>query len=423
MSKETKFELRKVEDLIPYARNARTHSPEQVQRIAGSIKEFGFLNPVVISDDGGILAGHGRVMAAQKLGLKEIPCVIESHLTEAQKRAYILADNRLALDAGWDEEMLKVELSELQDLNFDLDLIGFNPEELQIYLGDSESGNEDSEGEDEEIDVDENAEAVTELGDIWLLGDHRLMCCDSRDEECVKKLFSSNIPVLMVTDPPYGIKYDASTRVTYKDKDRKELKMSASKNRVGVVLNDDVTNWYDSYKNYPGNVAYVWLASTHADDFMTDLKKCGFEITQVIVWNKTQLVFGHNDYHWKHELCIYATRGNHNWKGGRSQTTVWDIETIRTLKKEEGEWGHSTQKPIECMKRPIENNSDEGDYVYDPFCGSGTTIIAAERTGRKCLACELNPVYCDAIIRRWEQETGERAIRESDGLAFDDLVS
>ena len=424
MTKETKFELRNVEDLIPYARNARTHSPEQIQRIAGSIKEFGFLNPVVISNDGGILAGHGRVMAAQKLGLKEVPCVIESHLTEAQKRAYILADNRLALDAGWDEEMLKVELTDLRDeFNFDLDLIGFNQEELESFFENNPIEMESESGEDEEVEIDENAEAVTNPGDIWLLGDHRLMCCDSRDEECVNKLFSSNKPILMVTDPPYGVKYDASSRVTYKDKEHKELKMSASKKRIGVVLNDEITHWYDSYKLFPGNVAYVWLASTHADDFMTDLKECGFEISSVIVWNKPQLVFGHCDYHWKHELCLYATKGNHNWKGDRKQSTVWDIETIRTLKKEEGEWGHSTQKPIECMKRPIENNSETGDYVYDPFCGSGTTIIAAQRTGRKCLACELNPVYCDAIVKRWEHETGERAIREGDGLAFDDLIA
>jgi DNA modification methylase len=170
-------------------------------------------------------------------------------------------------------------------------------------------------------------------------------------------------------------------------------------------------------------VAYVWCACSFIDTFIQDLKKCGFKINPFIVWNKDMFALGMTDYQQKHEPCLYATRGNHNWKGGRSQTTVWDIPMISHLKKEEGEWGHSTQKPIECMKRPIENNSDEGDYVYDPFCGSGTTIIAAERTGRKCLACELNPVYCDAIIRRWEQETGERAIRESDGLAFDDLVS
>lgn len=414
MSKETKFELRKVEDLIPYARNARTHSPEQVQRIAGSIKEFGFLNPVVISDDGGILAGHGRVMAAQKLGLKEIPCVIESHLTEAQKRAYILADNRLALDAGWDEEMLKVELSELQDLNFDLDLIGFNPEELQIYLGDSESGNEDSEGEDKEVEVDENAEAVTELGDIWLLGNHRLVCGDSTDKETVVRLMGDVKPNLMVTDPPYGINYDPTVRGGGGH---------CSAKREGKVENDDRCSWYESYSLFPGNVAYVWCASSFIDTFIQDLRKCGFKINPFIVWNKDMFALGMTDYQQKHEPCLYATKGNHNWKGGRNQTTVWDIPMISHLKKEEGEWGHSTQKPIECMKRPIENNSDEGDYVYDPFCGSGTTIIAAERTGRKCLACELNPVYCDAIIRRWEHETGERAIRESDGLAFDDLVS
>lgn len=415
MTKETKFELRNVEDLIPYARNARTHSPEQIQRIAGSIKEFGFLNPVVISNDGGILAGHGRVMAAQKLGLKEVPCVIESHLTEAQKRAYILADNRLALDAGWDEEMLKVELTDLRDeFNFDLDLIGFNQEELESFFENNPIDVESESGEDEEVEIDENAEAVTNPGDIWLLGDHRLICGDSTDKQVVSNLFKDKKPNLMVTDPPYGINYNPVERGGGGH---------CSKSREGKVLNDDRCSWYESYALFPGNVAYVWCPSSFIDVFMTDLKQCGFKINPFIVWNKDMFALGMTDYQQKHEPCIYATKGNHNWKGGRSQTTVWDIPIISHLKKEEGEWGHSTQKPIECMKRPIENNSETGDYVYDPFCGSGTTIIAAQRTGRKCLACELNPVYCDAIVKRWEHETGERAIRESDGLAFDDLIA
>lgn len=426
-SKETAFELRNVDDLIPYARNARTHSPEQIQKLMGSIKEFGFLNPVVISEDGGILAGHGRVMAAQKLGIKQVPCVVESHLTDAQRKAYILADNRLALDAGWDEEMLAVELKSLQDeYDFDLGMLGFSDDELKkldvtMEGIEGEVGSAGESGPDDEVEIEEG-EPVTREGDIWVLGEHRLICGDCTDGEVVKSVMNGVKPNLMVTDPPYGISYDTSSRLRYKDKTRKELVMSAKKDRTGVVKNDDITHWIESYKLFDGNVAYVWLAPTHIDDFMYDLKACKFEISSVIVWNKSQLVFGRCDYHWKHELCLYATRGNHNWHGDRKQSNVWDIETIRTLGETEGSWGHSTQKPIECMKRPIENNSEEGDWVYDPFCGSGTTIIAAEMTGRKCCACEISPKYCDAICMRYESVTGKKVYREGDGVSFDELL-
>jgi DNA modification methylase len=424
LKKDTKFELRNVDDLIPYARNARTHSPEQVQKLAGSIKEFGFLNPVVISEDGGILAGHGRVMAAQKLGIKQVPCVVESHLTEAQRKAYILADNRLALDAGWDEEMLAVELKELKgEYDFDMELLGFSDEELKQF-GVDEPIDEDFEPTkepDDEVEFDESIEPVTELCDVWILGDHRLICGDSRDADVVEKVIAGNKPNLMVTDPPYGVKYDPTSRV--KPDEDGGVKKSFSKGAKGSVMNDDETHWKESYSLFGGNVAYIWCSATHIDDFMGDLKECGFEISSMIIWNKSQLCFGRADYHWKHEPCLYATKGEHNWKGGRKQTTVWDIQTIEWAGREEGKWGHGTQKPIECMKRPIENNSDPGDWVYDPFCGSGTTIIAAEQTGRKCIGIELSPIYCDAICRRFENVTGKKAIRESDGAEFSELIA
>ena len=415
MSKETVFELRAVDDLIPYARNARTHSPEQVNKLASSIKEFGFLNPVVISEDGGILAGHGRVMAAKKLGLKQVPCVVESHLTEAQKKAYILADNRLALDAGWDEEMLKVELEELDAADFDLGLLGFSTEELDKYFDmeplDSNSGSE----EEKEVEVDNEGEPVTKPGDVWILGNHRLICGDCTDAEVVKKVMNGEKPNLMVTDPPYGVKYDPASRPVSEKSGRRK---HCSEDRSGKVENDDRTDWKDAYSLFPGDIAYVWAPPTFLDYFMGNIRQCGFEISDLIVWNKSEQVLGRKDYHSKFEPCIYATRGKHNWKGGRDKTTVWDIPLIMFLKKEEGSWGHGTQKPIECMKRPIENNSDKGDWVYDPFCGSGTTIIAAERTGRRCIACEISPKYCDAIVRRWESETGGEAILEGSGKTF-----
>lgn len=407
-----KYEIRNVDDLIPYARNARTHSPEQVSKLASSIKEFGFINPVIISDDGGILAGHGRVMAAKKLGIEKVPCVIESHLTQAQKRAYILADNRLALDAGWDDEMLKIELTELKDLDFDMDLLGFSQDEIDQFMSmnDDLAMPDDCNGEDKEVEVNEEGESTVQPGDLWILGNHRLICGNSTNSETVSRLFGEDRPNLMVTDPPYGVNLKPIGQ-----------KRKALKGRIGLVLNDDRDSWYEAYSLFPGNIAYVWHANTHQPVIMDDLKKCNFEITSVIIWNKNLHSIGFSDYQWKHEACIYATRGKHNWKGGRNQFTVWDIPNIICLTKDEGEWGHSTQKPIECMKRPIVNNTDEGEYVYDPFSGSGTTFIAAERTNRKCLGVELNPHYCDAIIRRWQQETGKKATLSGDGASFDDL--
>lgn len=402
---QTSFVMRKVDELIPYARNARTHSPEQIAKLAGSIREFGFLNPVVISGDSGILAGHGRVLAAQKLGLDEVPCIMETHLTESQRRAYILADNRLALDAGWDEQMLAIELQELADMDVDLNMLGFYEDELAALrdLGDDEPEADATEDETP-VEVDEDAPTITQPGDIWLLGEHRLICGDSTDPETVKALLGDDTPNLMVTDPPYGINYEPN----------------ATGGRTGKVLNDDRDDWTAAYKLFPGNIAYIWHAALHTDVIYANLRACGFTLNSLIVWNKSQLVLGRGDYHWKHEPCAYATRGPHNWQGDRTQTTVWDIPVIRCL--DEGEWGHGTQKPIECMKRPIENNTEPGEYVYEPFSGSGTTFIAAERTKRRCLGVELSPVYCDTIVRRWQQETGKQARRKADGAAFDDLT-
>ena len=422
-SKKTVFEYRNVEDLIPYARNARTHSPEQVQKLAGSLKEFGFLNPIVISEDGGILAGHGRVMAAQKLGIKQVPCVVESHLTEAQKRAYILADNRLALDAGWDEEMLKIELSELQDMDFDMGVMGFSDEELKEFIDKDffeENGPRESHGNGneqlEEIEADREKEPVTQPGDVWILGDHRLICGDSTRADIVEKVMNGAKPHLMVTDPPYGTHYDPA------DPNSARGRIGAfSAQRAGKVYNDDRADWSEAYSLFEGDVAYVWHAHNNCDVVMTNLKDCGFNIVQMLVWNKSQFAFGRSDYHWKHEVCAYVARGNHHWNGDRTQSTVWDIPVIRILEKEEGSWGHGTQKPLACMRIPIENNSKEGDYVYDPFCGSGTTIIACEQTGRKGIGVELDQHYCDAIVRRWEAVSGKKAVLEGDGALFDDL--
>lgn len=410
--RQTTFELRDIDELIPYARNARTHSAEQVQKLAGSIKEFGFINPIIISEDGGVLAGHGRILAAKTLGIKQVPCVIESHLTEAQKKAYILADNRLALDAGWDEDMLRIELGELKDLDFDLDLIGFDDEELKRYFDEDEGiklGDDDGEPEEEDaVEVDEESDAVCKPGDLWILGNHRLICGDSTDPYVVARVLDGANPNVMVTDPPYGVKYDPT-----------QCHKLHSKEREGKVLNDHKADWTESYALFPGNVAYVWHAGLKTDLVAKDLRTVGYKLSAMIIWNKNCIGAGFGEYRWQHENCWYGVRGNHVWNGGADQSTVWDIKMVRYL--DEGAWGHSTQKPIECMKRPIENNTDKGDWVYDPFLGSGTTIIAAERTGRKCAGCELSPNYCDAIIRRWQEETSRKAVLEGSGKSFDEL--
>lgn len=409
--RDTKFESRKVDDLIPYARNARTHSAEQINKLVSSIREFGFINPVIISEDGGILAGHGRVMAAQKMGLKEVPCVVETHLSDTQRRAYILADNRLALDAGWDEEMLRIEMEELQSLDFDMELTGFDDNELSEYMKEMDKESPSDNSDDEEVNVEEDGEPVTQDGDIWLLGEHRLICGDSTKADVIGRLMGDRKSNLMVTDPPYGVNYNPSTlRCRH-----------VSNGRSGEVFNDDRDSWWEAYSLFSGNVAYIWHGNLHTGVIIDDARKCGFEPVCVIVWNKNHFALSRSDYHWKHEACLYCAKGNHNWQGARDQTTVWDIISGQFVAKDEGAWGHGTQKPIECMLRPILNNSTEGEWIYDPFCGSGTTVIACENSGRKCLAVEIAPKYCDAIIRRWEWVTGGKAILEESGQLFDDL--
>jgi len=401
---------RQVTDLIPYARNSRTHTDEQVAQIAGSIREFGWTNPVLIDGEAGIIAGHGRVLAAQRLGLKEVPTIQLDHMTEAQRRAYVIADNKLALNAGWDNDLLKVELGELQALDFDLALIGFNPSELEILLAPAAT-----EGLTDPDDTPEPpAQPVSVLGDVWLLGAHRIVCGDSTTVEAVDKALNGVKPHLMVTDPPYGVEYDADWRNKAKRPDGSAIGASA----VGVVINDDKADWSEAWALFPGDVAYVWHAGNLAHTVAQSLISNGLHIRAQIIWNKSSLVIGRGDYHPKHEPCWYAVRKGKpgHYDGGRKQTTVWDIN-----KPQKSETGHSTQKPVECMKRPIENNSSPGQAVYEPFSGSGTTIIAGEMTGRSVHAIELNPAYVDVAVIRWQEFTGKAATLEGDGRTFAEL--
>lgn len=399
-----------IDRLIPYARNSRTHSDEQVAQVAASIREFGFTNPVLIDGEGGIIAGHGRVMAARKLGLADVPCIRLAHLSDAQKRAYIIADNKLALNAGWDDKMLALEFADLQALDFDLALTGFADDDIAELLAELDAT---PEGETEADAVPEvRAAVVSQPGDVWLLGKHRIMCGDSTNAAAVQTLLGGGMPHLMVTDPPYGVEYDANWRCDVMP----ESNSGKGGRATGKVMNDDRADWREAWALFPGEVAYVWHGVKQCADIVAQLAGCGFEIRDLIVWGKHSLVIGRGHYHSKHETCWYAVKkgGTGHWQGDRKQTTLWSID-----KPHKSETGHSTQKPVECMRIPIENNSKAGDEIYEPFSGSGTTIIAAEQTGRRCYAMELSPTYVDVAVRRWQQFTGQQAIHAETGVSFD----
>ena len=378
-------------------------------KLAASIREFGFLNPIIIDGANGIIAGHGRVMAAQKLGMQTLPVIEAAHLTEAQKRAYVLADNRLALDAGWDNDMLKIELSDLQGEGFNLELTGFSLSEIAGFLDKNEGLTDPDAVPEAPVDP------VTVLGDVWVMGRHRIACGSSTEADTVDKVLAGVKPHLMVTDPPYGVVYDANWR---NEADRANGKPYGAR-AVGKVENDDRADWTEAWALFPGDVAYVWHAGLFAGVVAESLQSCGFKLRSQIIWAKSNFAIGRGDYHWHHEPCWYAVKDGQtgHYAGDRKQTTLWQIP-----KPQKSETGHSTQKPVECMKRPIENNSSPGQAVYEPFSGSGTTIIAAEMTGRACYAIELNPAYVDVAVKRWQDFTGQKAVLESDGLTFDEVA-
>jgi DNA modification methylase len=408
-----KVERRPVADLIPYARNARTHSDAQVAQIAASVNEWGWTTPVLVDEAGSIIAGHGRVMAARKLGLTDVPVMVATGWSEAQKKAYVLADNQLALNAGWDIDLLKVEVGDLDAEGFNLDLIGFDDKLLGDLLADPTDGLTDP----DEV-PEPPAEPVTVLGDVWVMGNHRIICGSSTEADTVAKLLGSVKPHLMVTDPPYGVEYDAGWR---SEAGRHSAAMKTTPNHVhakGKVENDDKADWREAWALFPGDVAYVWHAGNMAHVVAESLLACDFGIRAQIIWAKSQFVIGRGDYHPHHEPCWYAVRKGKkgHYDGGRKQSTLWKID-----KPQKSETGHSTQKPIECMQKPIENNSSPGQAIYEPFSGSGTTIIAGETTGRHVYAIELNPAYVDVAVVRWQDFTGQKAVHEASGKTFDEM--
>jgi ParB-like chromosome segregation protein Spo0J len=395
-----------IDRLLPYIRNARTHSDEQIAQVAASIREFGWTNPLLVAADGVIIAGHARLAAARKLKMTEVPVIVLDHLTEAQRRALVLADNKLALNAGWDEEALRVELQSLQEDGFDLDVVGFSDEELENLLRDPEDTHAGL--TDEDAVPDEPDRAVTVAGDVWLLGPHRLLCGDATVAADAARLFSGVSPSLMATDPPYGVEYDPGWRA--------EAGVNRNRSKLGKVQNDNRADWREAFALFPGDVMYVWHAGRHAATVQQSIEACGFEIRSQIIWAKDRFALSRGNYHWQHEPCWYAVRNNAHWSGDRSQSTLWQIKA-----REDDGHGHGTQKPVECMRRPMVNNSNPGQVVYDPFLGSGTSIIAAETIGRICYGLEINPQYCDVICQRFMDSSGKPATLEATGQSFDQV--
>lgn len=388
MEKEMQYYLADVSELIPYVRNARTHSEAQVAQIAASIREFGFLSPILVAEDNTILAGHGRLAAALKLGLKKVPCVKENHLTETQKRAYIIADNKLSLNAGWDSELLAVELSELEGADFNLDLLGFDEAELSSIFDADKDVNED------DFDVEKELEepCFSKTGDMWTLGKHRVICGDATKLETFKTLLEDTKVNLVVTDPPYNVNYEGS---------------------AGKIKNDNMENdkfyqfLFNSFVNMEQAMAddasiYVFHADTEGLNFRKAFQDAGFYLSGCCIWKKPSLVLGRSPYQWQHEPCLYGwkKKGKHKWYAGRKETSVWEFE------KSKKNADHPTMKPIALLAYPIKNSSMTNSLVLDPFAGSGSTLIACEQTGRICYAIELDEKYCDVIVKRYIEQVG-----------------
>lgn len=375
-----------IANLIPYVNNAKIHGDDQVTRIASSIREFGFLNPVLIDKDFNIIAGHGRVMAAKKLGLDEVPVLFVEGLTEAQRKAYILADNRLGELADWDMDLVTSELEALQELDFDIDLTGF------------ELPDEDPVGDIIEDEIPEEVETRCKPGDIWKLGEHRLICGDSTDIDVIEKLMGGRKADLLITDPPYNVDYVGKTKDALK------------------IQNDKMDN--DSFRQFlrdaftsadavmrAGAVFYIWHADSEGYNFRGACNDIDWKVRECLIWNKNSMVMGRQDYQWKHEPCLYGWKegASHLWASDRKQVTVLDFD--RPTKSEM----HPTMKPVTLFAYQISNNTHESDAVLDLFGGSGTSIIACEQLKRNCYTCELDPHYCDVIIQRWENMTDQKA--------------
>lgn len=409
MKTTTNMTLVSLEKLIPYVNNARTHSPEQIKKLRSSIREFGFINPVIIDDKYNIIAGHGRVMAAKEEGINDVPCVFVDYLTEAQKKAYIIADNRMAMDAGWDEQLLKVELESLQDEAFDLSLTGFDDKEIADFF------KSDDEAVDDDYDVTAALEQASFVnkGDRWIVGRHVLYCGDATNEEDVDKLMDGKKANLILTDPPYGVNFKSTNGLTIKNDKMKEDEF------YEFLL----TSFNNMVKHSEaGASAYIFHADTESVNFRKAFREAGFHLANCCVWVKNHFVLGRSDYHWQHEPILFGflKNGKHSWYSDRSQTTVWNF------KKPNRSDIHPTTKPVDLMAYPIGNSTQANAIVIDLFGGSGSTLMACEQINRICYTMELDEKYASVILRRYVEMTGDRenvyCIREGQKFSFDDLV-
>jgi DNA modification methylase len=404
-------EMRNLADLIPYARNARTHSDEQIAQVAASIREWGWTMPVLVDEQNGIIAGHCRVLAARQLKLDEVPVVIAKGWTDAQKRAYVLADNQLAVNAGWDDEFLSSEFAELKAANFDMDLIGFDSDEIDKLLAKPTEGLTDPD-ETPEPPVD----PVTRLGDVWICGQHRVMCGSSLDQAQIEILCAGQRVDMLLTDPPYNVAIQGGN---HGDPNRTNgLKIandSMPDEEFRAFLRDAFVTADTVMK--PGAVFYIWHADLEGYNFRGACRDASWPVRQCLIWKKSSLVMGRQDYHWQHEPCLYGWKegAGHLWASDRKQTTILNFERP----SRNGE--HPTMKPVALFEYQMLNNTKGGDIVLDSFGGSGTTLIAAEKNGRIARIMELDPKYVDVIVKRWQDFTGQKALLESTNQSFDEV--
>lgn len=410
MKTTTNMELVEINKLVPYVNNARTHSPEQINKLRSSLREFGFINPVIIDKGYGIIAGHGRVIAAREEGIDKVPCVFVDHLTEAQKKAYIIADNRMALDAGWDEELLRVEIEALQAEAFDVSLTGFDEKEITDLFKDTQS-----EVKDDDYDLTAALEkaAFVKKGDVWVVGRHRLVCGDATNAEDVDKLCEGKRVNLILTDPPYGVSFKSASGLTIQNDSMKNEEfysflLAAFKNMVSHLE--------------PGGSAYVFHADTEGLNFRRAFIDAGLRLAGCCIWVKNSLVLGRSDYQWQHEPVLYGflKNGKHQWYSDRKQTTIWNFD------KPKRNENHPTSKPLDLLSYPLKNSTQENAIVLDTFGGSGSTLMACELTNRICYTMELDEKYASVILRRYVEDTNDGAnvyvLRDGEKLMYADLV-
>ena len=411
MKTTTELQLVPISKLVPYINNARTHSPEQILKLRSSLREFGFINPVIIDRDYGVIAGHGRIAAAKEEGITEVPCVFADHLTEAQKKAYIIADNRMAMDAGWDEELLRVEIESLQAADFDPLLTGFDADELSDLF--SDGSEKDVQDDDFDLSAALEKASFVERGDVWTVGRHRLVCGDATDEDDVALLMNGKRANLLLTDPPYGVSFKSASGLTIQNDSMKDEEFYQFLLSAFQRMADHLEK---------GGSAYVFHADTEGLNLRRAFVDAGFHLAGCCIWVKDSLVLGRSDYQWQHEPVLYGflQNGKHPWFSDRKQTTIWNYDKPKRNKD------HPTSKPLDLLGYPIQNSSQENSVVIDTFGGSGSTLMACEQLNRICYMMELDPKYASVILRRYVEDTGDEenvyVIRNGEKLLYSALA-